>query len=772
MASPPPTGLHLRLLAASILVAVGFACARLAAADDTFFGEKLQPFLSNYCTGCHGGDEPKGGLNLESVKDVAALRGDRNHWAQVVEYLEAGIMPPDDQPQPTPDEIAAVNAWVSAQLATLAGGVGRDPGRVTIRRLNRAEYDNTIRDLVGIEFQPAADFPSDDVGYGFDNIGDVLSMPPILLEKYLAAAEKIAFQAVVTQWPPEPAATRFAATKLSSSLRGSKGRDVGLLATEGELFVNADVAAEGDYVLRVRAYADQAGSETARMALRVDGKDVSTVDVAAVAENPQVYEARARVGAGAQRLAAAFLNDFYEEDHPDPKQRDRNLFIDWIEIEGPYGEVGPPPESHRRIIFREPAGDEETCARELLTRFAARAYRRPVSADEVNRLTRFYLLARDNGDTFNAAVRLAVQAALVSPFFLFRVELDATASPDAPVQRIDDHQLASRLSYFLWSSMPDEELFRVAEQGVLRREEVLTAQVKRMLADPKAQALVENFAGQWLQIRNLSLVSPDRKQFKEFNAELRRAMKQETELFFESVMREDRSVLDLLDADYTFLNERLAKHYGIEGVSGDEFRRVPLADRRRGGVLTQASVLTITSNPTRTSPVKRGKWIMEQILGTPPPPPPPGVQELEQVKLEGTLRQKMEQHRANPACASCHARMDPLGFALENYDAIGAWRDSDEEREIDASGVLPGGQKFTGAAELRGVLAARPELFARSLLRKMLTYALGRGLEPYDTQTVYEATGRLKARDYKFSALVLEIVQSEPFQMRRGKGAE
>ncbi|HEY1601973.1 MAG TPA: DUF1592 domain-containing protein [Pirellulales bacterium] len=746
--------------------------ADVSAGDGKFFAEKLQPFLATYCTGCHGGDEPKAALSLDGVADAAALRKDREHWAQVVEYLEAGIMPPEDQPQPTADEIAAVNSWVIGQLATLGTTGHRDPGRVTIRRLNRAEYDNTIRDLVGVAFKPAEDFPSDDVGYGFDNIGDVLSMPPILLEKYLAAAEKIASEAIVTQWPPDPTTRRFAAGQMRSTLTGAKGAPAGRLNTEGEVFVEPTFAADGEYIVRCRAYAEQAGSEPARMTLRVAGQDVFTFDVKAVADSPAVFETRTHITSGKQRVAAAYINNFVDLEEPDPARRDRNLIIEWIEVDGPYGEIGPPPAPHRRIIFREPAGDEEACAREILTRFGSRAYRRPVTSEEVERLTHFYLLARANGDSFEEGIRLAVQAALVSPYFLFRVELDAGSGRDLPVHQIDNHQLAARLSYFLWNSMPDEELFRLAEAGQLSRDEVLEAQVKRMLADPKSQALVENFAGQWLQLRNLSLASPDRKRFKGFDNELRAAMLRETEMFFASIVHDDRSVLDLLDADYTFLNERLAKHYGIEGVEGKEFRRVALPDRRRGGVITQASVLTVTSNPTRTSPVKRGKWIMEQILGTPPPPPPPGVQELEQVKLEGTLRQKMEQHRANASCASCHARMDPLGFALENFDAVGAWRDRDDDHEINASGTLPGGKSFSGGAELRDILKARPELFARSLVRKMLTYALGRGLEAYDTQAVYDITSHLKTQEYKFSSLVLDVVRSEPFQMRRAQGVE
>ncbi|HVU86179.1 MAG TPA: DUF1592 domain-containing protein [Pirellulales bacterium] len=739
--------------------------------QEAFFAERLQPFLQKYCIDCHSGEAPEADLAFDIIKDESAIAGNRERWSHVVEYLEAGIMPPDDQPQPTLDEVASINAWIGTRLANLGGSGVRDPGRVTIRRLNRIEYNNTVRDLVGVDFQPADDFPSDDVGYGFDNIGDVLSLPPILLEKYLAAADKIAARAIVDPWPPKPEIRKFAEGQLISGQRGRKGVASGRLEKEGDVYVEREFLAEADYIIRCRAHAEQAGDEPARMALRLDGKDLATFEVLAVAGSPGLYEARTHIATGKRRIAAAFLNNFVDPENPDETRRDRNLIVESLEIDGPHGEVLAPP-SHRQLIVRTPAGDEEACAEEILTRFASRAYRRPVAAEEVDRLMELVRLARDSGDSFERAIRLAVQAALVSPHFLFRVELDADTSDEALVQQIDNHQLAARLSYFLWSSMPDEELFRLAEQGGLSNDEVLAAQVRRMIADPRSQQLVENFAGQWLQIRNLSIASPDRKRFKGFDEFLRTAMRKETELFFASVMREDRSIVDLLDADYTFLNERLAKHYGIEGIEGDEFRRVQLTDRRRGGVLTQASVLMVTSNPTRTSPVKRGKWIMEQILGTPPPPPPPGVQELEQVKLEGTLRQKMEQHRANASCAVCHARMDPLGFAFENFDAIGAWRDQDEDHPIDPSGVLPGGKTFSGATELRALLAARPELFARSLVRKMLTYALGRGLEAYDTQTVADIAERLKSQDYKFSALVLEIVRSQPFQMRRARGAE
>ncbi|HEY2840145.1 MAG TPA: DUF1592 domain-containing protein [Pirellulales bacterium] len=758
-------------------------------AEEDFFKSRLEPFLTKHCLDCHSGDEPAAKLNLDAFKDAASVRGDHKTWGKVVDYLEAGIMPPEDQQQPAADEVLAVTGWVSGELAKFDDSGRRNPGRVTIRRLNRVEYANTVRDLIGVDFKPADDFPSDDVGYGFDNIGDVLTLPPLLMEKYLAAAEKIATQAIVSGKPTEPITARFAAEKLRSSLDPADGKATGALFANGAVSTEFSFPAAGDYVLRASAFGEQAGRDACRMALRIDDKNAAEVDVPATAEKPAVYEGRLTVAAGKHTISAAFLNDYYSPTEADPAQRDRNLFVDYLELEGPIDHTSRLPESHRRILFREPPEDDAkgksadpkevaNCAREILSRFATRAYRRPVTAEEVDRLMRVFDVGRQADEagqaagTFAAGIQLAVQAILVSPHFLFRVELDSGNDSDAPVQKLNDYQLASRLSYFLWSSMPDDELSRLAAAGELGKPENLAAQVNRMLADKKSAALVENFAGQWLQIRNLSLAAPDRARFKGFDDGLRNAMLKETEMFFESVLHEDRSVLDLIDADYTFLNEELAKHYGIEGVEGSEFRRITLTDKRRGGVLTQASVLTITSNPTRTSPVKRGKWIMEQLLGTPPPPPPPGVPELEQTELKGTLRQKMEQHRANAACAVCHNRMDPLGFAFENFDAIGRWRDRDDDAEIDPSGTLPGGQKFSGAAELRTILKSKPERFARNLARKMLTYALGRGLEPYDNQAIGEIAARMAADDYKSSSLVLAVVNSEPFRMRRGKGVE
>ncbi len=740
----------------------------------TFEGQVL-PVLSRYCANCHGTEKPKAGLDLTAFAEESSVARSPKVWESILEHVEGRVMPPEDRPQPTEAELVALTGWIEAELERGQCGGPVDPGRVTIRRLNRAEYAGTIRDLIGIEFRMTDDFPSDDVGYGFDNIGDVLSMPPILLEKYMAAAERIVAQAIVAELPWKGTVQSWEAEDLGKAAGGIRHKDVGrVLGGTGEIRTTATLHADGAYFLRVKAFGQQAGTDPARMAIRVDGETIGEVDVPAVEGAPGTYEVRFEAKAGPRRLAFAFLNDFYQGDAP-PSKRDRNLVIDAIEVQGPFvADEDHLPESHRRILFR-PAqpGDGRDRARAILERFTERAYRRPVDAEEVDRLAAFVDLAVENGDTFELGIQLAVQAVLVSPQFLFRVELDRGAGAEGEVHPIGDFELATRLSYFLWSSMPDQVLFELARRGTLHLPEVLEAQVRRMLADPKAGALVENFAGQWLQTRNLKTFSPDRKRFPQFDEALRAAMLAESELFFRAILEEDRSILDFLDADFTFLNERLARHYEIAGVEGDEFRRVALSGDRRGGLLTQAAILTITSNPTRTSPVKRGKWILEQILGTPPPPPPPDVPELGERRrdaLTGTLRQRMEQHRSDPNCTSCHSRMDPLGFGFENYDAIGAWRDFDGKFPVDPSGKLPAGAAFQGPKELKAILKAKEKDFARCLAEKMLTYALGRGLERPDRCVVDQIVDAMGRDGYRSTSLVLGIVKSDPFLKRSGKG--
>jgi Protein of unknown function (DUF1592)/Protein of unknown function (DUF1588)/Protein of unknown function (DUF1585)/Protein of unknown function (DUF1587)/Protein of unknown function (DUF1595)/Ca-dependent carbohydrate-binding module xylan-binding/Planctomycete cytochrome C len=746
------------------------------------FRTAVLPVLSKYCTGCHGASKPKAGLNLASFRDEASVRSNRKAWERIKEYVEGGLMPPDDRPQLTREELSQLTGWIKSSLKADDCGRTFDPGRVTIRRLNRAEYNNTIRDLISIDFHPADDFPSDDVGYGFDNIGDVLSMPPILLEKYLAAAEVISEEAIVAGPSAKGVIKSWNSETLGSGAGGSP-RDDGtlVLTSESEIVVNYQFPRNAHYILRVRASGDQAGPDPVRMAIRIDGKELKRFDVTVPDGKFQDFQFRQNLRGGPRRLSVAFLNDYYEPTAPDPKQRDRNLIVESIEVEGPLYSAGDPlPERHRRIIFTTPQspGDTPRASRAILERFASRAYRRPAREAELAKLMKLVDLAVQKGDSFERGVQLAVQAILVSPQFLFRVELGSRApltgskgGEAIPVEKIGDFELASRLSYFLWSSMPDDELWRAALDGSLRSAETLDKQVRRMLRDAKAHALVENFAGQWLQLRNLRSLYPDRGRFPSFDDKLREAMIRETELFFGAVMRGDSSILEFIDSDFTYVNERLARHYGIPDVKGEQFRRVKLKGHERGGLLTQASILMVTSNPTRTSPVKRGKWVLEQLLGTPPPPPPPNVPLLaEDAKplTAATLRLRMEQHRSKASCAVCHNKLDPLGFGLENFDAVGAWRDQDSGVPVDSSGTLPSGESFRGPKELKAILKVHTPEFTRCLTEKMLTYALGRGVEEYDRCAVEQIVKSLESSRYRFSALVLGIVKSDPFQKRRG----
>src|ERR1044071_2931041 len=598
---------------------------------DRGFQTRVKPLLAKYCFGCHG-EKKKGDLDLRRYTDTAAVLRDRQTFAKVMKNLQAHEMPPEKKPQPTPEEREVITAWIQSEIFKCDCN-HPDPGRVTIRRLNRAEYNNTIRDLVGVDFQPADDFPADDSGYGFDNIGDVLSLPPVLLEKYLAAARKILNKAIVTELKPKSPVKRFEADGLDGTAPGdSLGEGARRLGREGNIFVPVRFPHDGEYILRARAYGEQAGPEPARMSFSLDDRELKKFDVKAEEPAPEIYEFRLPVSAGTHTFAAAYLNNYRNPKDPNPKNRDRNLVIQYLEVEDTDPSVPPVlPESHRRIFIRQPAPETKTAtAREIINGFATRAFRRPVTGEEVDRIMKLFALADRQGESFERSVQVALEGVLVSPRFLFRGELQANPNNPAAVHPVDEFALASRLSYFLWSSMPDDELFALAGRKALRKN--LESQVRRMLKDPRASALVDNFAGQWLQIRNLKLVSPDKTVFPDFDDSLRAAMARETEVVFTDIVRQDRSVLEFLDADYTYVNKSLARLYGLPAVEGDDFQRVSLKGTRRGGVLTQASILTISSTPTRTSPVKRGKWVLENILGEPPPPPPPAVPEFKKGK--------------------------------------------------------------------------------------------------------------------------------------------
>ncbi|MBI1375159.1 MAG: DUF1592 domain-containing protein [Phycisphaera sp.] len=743
---------------------------------DEIYQSDVKPLLEQYCYRCHGPEKHKAKLNLAEFGDVKSIQAKRKLWHNLFNMLHTREMPPEEKPQPTAEERDRITAWLEGVLNSYDLNGPIDPGRVTIRRLNRNEYNNTIRDLLAVDFRPADDFPSDDVGYGFDNIGDVLSLPPLLMEKYLDAAEQALSKAIVEKPNPESPTRRYSPGQMRAEGGASADGSSATMYSTSEVFTNHNFPASGKYTIRITAWANQAGDEPAKAEIRIDGKGVKVHEVKATQKKPGNYETTVHVDKGNRRLAVAFINDYYDPQNPDPNRRDRNLYLHSVEVTGPI-DAAPPtlPESHTRIFIAYPSQElpKRDAARRVIGRFATRAFRRPVGDDEIKDFMTLYDLAEQHGETYEASVKLALEGVLTSPNFLFRAEPDRPTDDPDGVYPLNDYEVASRLSYFIWSSMPDEELFSLASQGKLRDPAVIEQQVLRMLKDKKAMALVDNFAGQWLQLRRLPEMAPDDKAFPQYDDKLAQAMEKEAKMFFASVMLEDRPITQLLDADYTYLNEPLAKLYGVPGVTGDEMRRVELPDRRRGGVLTMGAVLTVTSNPTRTSPVLRGKYVLENILGTPPPPPPPDVGNLKEIKDPTlSLRERMEMHRQDPNCASCHRRMDPIGFGLENYNGIGQWREKDGQATIDPSGTLPDGATFAGPADLKRLLASREQEVARCFAEKMLTYALGRGVEDYDMHAVRDITLGMKRDDYRFSRLMIEIAQSKPFLYQRNLNAD
>ena len=726
------------------------------------YAKDIRPLLEKYCWDCHDKESRKGDLALDGYADEASLWAGRKTWNSVQFHLENWIMPPPKKDQPTESERAMLTKYLDTLLNPYDPNKP-DPGRVTIRRLNRVEYNNTVRDLLGVESHPADEFPEDDTGYGFDTIGAVLALPPILMERYLATADKVLESAL-----PANAATirtkKFALDEISGG---------GALGNEG--FTGAAFAfpEEGDYELKARVRATQAGSELAKIDLRCGEQILGKAEVKSTDPlKPDAFSFKFHANPGSQQVGVRFLNDFYDPKNPDPNRRDRNIFVLALEVSGPLPvRSAPSPASQRIFAALDGKNETEGVARTVLQNFANRAFRRTALPQEAERLLTIFHLARKKGDTFRDALKLAMRAVLVSPYFIFRTEWQQDPNNPAEVVEVDEFSLASRMAYFLWSSMPDDELLSLAHRRELRAH--LREQILRMLKDPKSRALSENFAGQWLETRTLQVVQPDPKQFP-FPAELRESMRRETEEFFWFIQQENRSVLEFINANYTFLNDRLAQHYGIPGVSGAEFRKVDWpTDALRSGVLTQGSVLTLTSDPTRTSPVKRGKWIMENILGIAAPPPPnvPPLDGGEKSALHGTVRQRLEQHRSAPGCASCHALIDPLGFGLENFNAVGGFRRDDNGQPLDTTGVLTTGQHFNNARELSEViLRDKRDAFLRCLIKKTLTYALGRGMEAYDRPAIDAIDAAMTADSFRFQSLVIGTIESLPFQKRRGEG--
>jgi hypothetical protein len=716
-------------------------------------------------------------------------------WEKVIRKLRGGMMPPTGRPRPASDDVYQFISWLETSLDR-AGMAKPNPGRAAIHRLNRTEYGNAVRDLLALEIDVADLLPADDESNGFDNIAEVLKLSPSLLEQYLAASRKISSLAVGN--PATPAVTqRYAMPPDISQEDHIEGLPLG---TRGGTLVRHNFPLDGQYDFRVFLLRNIVGYMKGlewphQLEITVDGERVFIVQVGGDEDNKMSdanfaaaadaidarLKTRISVKAGPHKVGVAFVRkNSAEYDEPlVAHTRDHDLqnmngipLIERMDITGPYDITGPGDTPSRRRVFScRPANTagELPCAKRILSALARRAYRQPVSEGDVDLLVDFYQSGRKNG-SFESGIENALAFLLTAPKFLFRTESDPAIVPADGIYRLGDIELASRLSFFLWSSIPDDELLNVAVQGKLKDPAVLDRQVKRMLADRKSDALVRNFAGQWLFLRNLQSSQPDGHEFPDFDDNLRQSFRRETELFFESIVRENRSILDLLNANYTFLNERLARHYGIPKIYGSHFRRVTLTDQTRMGLLGQGSILTVTSYPNRTSPVLRGKWILENILGTPPPPPPPNVPPLKEnddTTKTRSVRELLEEHRKSPACAGCHAVMDPLGFSLENFDAIGEWRSKDHSGAIDASGQLADGTKVEGPVTLRQALLKHPEQFAGTVTEKLLTYALGRGLEFYDMPVVRGIVRDAARNDYKFSSIIMSIVKSTPFQMRK-----
>jgi hypothetical protein len=744
-----------------------------------------------YCDSCHFGPKARADLNLQAL-DLNRLDANGATWEKILRKLRTREMPPVGMARPSEATYVSLIDSIEGERDRVAQ-IRPNPGRPTLHRINRTEYANAIRDILGIEIDVSELLPADDIGYGFDNIGDVLQVSPVLLERYLSVARRISRSAVGDMTLPVSYQTynvhhalkqddRLDATAPVGSRGGTAIRHFFPVDGEYEISITLQRSRDDEYLGFERDRQLDLRLDDQRLRLFHLPRSEKTIVLGGGTPPDANLKVRLQIDAGTREIGASFLKDTLIQEGVIDRLRSDDVQqyfegVGSITVAGPFNVDGPGETVSREKIFickPASAAEEMACAENILSNLARRAYRRPVQAEDMPQLLSLYELGAEEGG-FEGGIRLALQKILVSPDFLFRAELDPPNAEPGSVYRISDIELASRLSFFLWSSIPDEELLSIAERGELHEPAVMQAQVKRMMADPRSSALIHNFVGQWLFLRNIPRLAPDTFTYPSFDENLRRAMGKETELLVESQVRDDRPVAELLSTDYTFLNERLAEHYGIKGVYGNEFRRVQLEDPRRHGLLGQASILALTSYPNRTAPTIRGKWVLEQLLGVPPPPPPANVpslkEELTSAKL--TMRERMVEHRANPGCAACHTMMDSLGFSLDNFDAIGGWRDTTgpSSGPIDASGTLPDGTKFNGPEGLREVLVSKKEMFIETFTERLLTYALGRGLEEYDLPVVRKVVRDASAENQTWSSIILGIINSTPFQMRRVRDA-
>jgi mono/diheme cytochrome c family protein len=756
--------------------------------------------IDRYCVTCHNDRVKTAGLTLEK-RDLSRVPEEAEVWEKALRKLRGGMMPPQGMPRPGPSTIDALMSFLETSIDS-AALAKPNPGRSPLHRLNRAEYANAIRDLLSLEIDATSLLPADDESNGFDNIADVLKVSPSLLEQYLTASRKISSLAVGDS-DVAPASQVYRVPPDRSQGEHVEGLPLG---TRGGLLVRHTFPLDAEYDFSVGLLQNIVGYMPGlewphQLEITIDGVRVFLAPVGGEDDNKlsdsnlgiakDTLDARLRkrihVQAGPRDVGVAFVRrNSAESDEPlQPFTRDLDLqnmngipLVEHLQIAGPFDPAGPGDTPSRRRIFicrpKPSRVSEDACATKIVSTLARRAYRQPVMPSDIQTLMDFYQAGRKQG-TFDSGIESALRLILASPKFLFRDEPDPPNVVAGATYAVTDLELASRLSFFLWSSIPDDELLNAAVEGKLKDPAVLERQVRRMLGDARSDALVKNFAAQWLFLRNLQSFVADQQEFPNFDENLRQSFRRETELFFQSIIREDRSVIDLIDANYTFVNERLARHYGIPNIYGTRFRRVTLADPNRRGLLGQGSVLTVTSYPNRTSPVLRGKWILDNLLGTPPPAPPPNVPDLKDAHEGGkvlSVRERMEEHRANSACATCHRVMDPLGFSLENFDATGQWRTKEEAGPVDASGRLADGTEVDGPVALRQALLKHPETFARTMTEKLLTYSLGRGLEYYDMPVVRLIARDAAASDYRFSSLVMGIVKSTPFRMKRAYEVE
>jgi hypothetical protein len=742
----------------AMLGAVVCAWSAPVAAQD--FPKDVQPFLSKYCYECHDAELAKGHLDLEAFKDDTRFFRDQRIWREVVNQVTSGEMPPVKvKVRPSPAEIEHLQTSIHKLLAGAIAKAKPDPGDVTIRRLNRLEFNNTIRDLCFLDENFSADFPADDTGYGFDNIGDVLTFSPVHLERFLAVGEQIAAKAMPVK-PNELDGTGLAMIEMLP--KGRRDSQQRYFDPAPYLVGPMEAVRDGDYLISVSLRSTGAvGDPPPKVAFLVDGVEVGSYQFKSVRKS-EVAEAKVTLKKGKHEFTLKWLN-------PPAKIPGNARTLSGLRLRL-LGPTDTRTELQRRlgVVIGAKTGDAR--AQLVANWFVSRAFRRPATGPELARYGKVFRDAEQAGGNWEAGAQAMIAVVLASPKFIFRGEQDEKPS-EKEAHPIGEFALASRLSYFLWGSMPDDELFQLAYAGKLSAN--LEAQARRLLKDPRAQYLTQGFGLQWLQLRQLTAVSPDPALYPKFSEAVRASMMKETELFFAEVVREDRDVLDFLDGDFTYVDRTLAAFYGLNpefprARDRGEFVRVTLPKGERGGILTHASILTATSNPTRTSPVKRGKWILEQILGTPPPPAPPSVPTLEGQQLKGNLRQRMEQHRADPACSSCHSRMDAIGFAFEKFDGVGLLRSTDEGQPIDPSGKLSDGRAFSGAGELKQLLRKDREKFVRNLSTKLLTYGLGRGLDYYDGPAVDKITESAMKSGNRFSSIVLGVVLSDPFRLRRG----